>query len=106
MSDIFHIKRGDTSPALVYKLFPDVNLTGATVVFNMRKRGAANTVNRGAASVVGAAVNGTVSYAWATGNTAVADQYEAEFEVTHADLTVETYPNNGFITVQIKDDLG
>lgn len=106
MSDIFYIKRGDTSPRLVYKLLPDVNLTGVTVVFNMRKKGAANTVNRGASSIVGAAANGTVSYTWALADTAISGQFEAEFEVTYADMTVETYPNSGFITVQIKDDLG
>ena len=106
MSDIFYIKRGDTSPRLVYKLFPDVNLTGASAVFNMRKKGAANTVSRGAATIVGPATDGTLSYAWVPANTAIADQFEAEFEVTYADLTVETYPNNGFITVQIKEDLG
>ena len=106
MSDIFYIKRGDTSPRLVYKLFPDVNLTGASAVFNMRKKGAANTVNRGAATVVAPATGGTLSYPWAPADTATEGQFEAEFEVTYADLTVETYPNNGFITVQIKEDLG
>ncbi len=54
MAAIFHLKRGDTSPALLYRLAPEVNLAGASVVFSMRERGGGSTIiERAAASIEG-----------------------------------------------------
>lgn len=106
MADAFYIKRGDTSPKLIYTLSPPVNLTGASVVFNMRKSGLANTVNRGAAAIVAPATAGVVSYGWTAPDTVLAGTFIGEFEVTYADGTIETYPNSGYLNVIISDDLG
>lgn len=106
MADAFYIKRGDTSPKLIYTLSPLVNLTGASVVFNMRKTGQANIVNRGVAAIVAPASAGVVSYAWTAPDTALAGTFIGEFEVTYADGTIETYPNSGYLNVMISDDLG
>lgn len=106
MSGTFNIKRGDTSPALVYALTPTPNLTGATVVFTMKARGGAVKVNRAAATAVGPETDGVVSYAWDPADTDTAGTFDAEFEVTFADLSIETYPNASNITVKITADLG
>lgn len=39
-------------------------------------------------------------------DTDTAGRFEAEFEVTYADGAVETFPNDGFIVVQIGPDIG
>lgn len=103
---VFTIKRGDTSPAIVYALSPVVNLIGATVVFNMRGEAGAPEVVRASASVVGDPMKGTVSYLWQPADTAQVGTYRGEFEVTFADGTVETFPNNGFIHIRVGEDLG
>ena len=48
----------------------------------------------------------TVKYEWQPGDTDTEGFYDAEFEVTYSDGTVETFPNRGFITVIISPDLG
>lgn len=104
---VFHLKKRDTSPALLYRLDPAVNLAGASVVFNMRPRGGgAVVVDRAAASIKGAPSDGVVRYDWDPADTAAAGRFEAEFEVTYSDGTVETFPNNDFIVVQINGDIG
>lgn len=107
MNDAFYIKEGDTSPALRYTLLPSpIDLTGATVRFSLRLRGQ-NTplINRVAALIVAPAAGGVVQYDWLTGDTATAGFYEAEFEVTYADSTIETFPNRGYIPVNIDGDI-
>jgi len=102
----FPLKQNDTSPALLYRLDPAVNLAGATVVFNMRPRGGgAVVVDRAAASIEGDPSEGVVRYDWDPADTAAAGRFEAEFEVTYTDGTVETFPNNDFIVVNIMGDI-
>jgi hypothetical protein len=101
----FSIKKDSTSPALRATLQYDdcsvVNLTNATVRFHMRRFGQTATVVDAAATVV--SVGGVVEYQWAVGNTANIDSYEAEFEVTYADNTVEKFPSSGFISVEVTE---
>jgi hypothetical protein len=103
----FSIKRGDTGPSLLYALEPlSVNLTGGSVVFNMHSARGQAKVERAPAVIVTAIGTPVVRYDWAEGDTDAAGVYRAEFEVTYADDTVETFPASGFITVSIADDLG
>ena len=108
MSETFTIKRNDTSPAIRWELDdPNINLVGASVVFNMKNTvTGALVVDRGAAEVVAVAARPTLGYNWAEGDTAVAGLYEAEFEITFADESVETTPNDGNIVVKVVVDLG
>ncbi len=102
------IKQGDTSPRLLFALTPadEINLAGAAVRFNMRSRPAGTVrINRAAAVIVTAAGTPTVAYDWQAGDTAVAELCEAEFEVTYPGGAVETFPNSGFITVVVTDDI-
>lgn len=107
MSDIFQIKRGDTSSSLVYALDPaSVVLTGATVRFSMRHRVTRVVkLSRVTARIVTATGAPTVAYDWQPGDTADAGGYEAEFEVTYAGGAIETFPNLGFIGVSIAEDI-
>lgn len=108
----FNLKEGDTSPAISYTLSPaTVELTGATVVFNMTDMNGNPVVTRASATVtdVGdgtASGTPTVEYNWASADTDTSGVYLAEFEVTYADSSVETFPNSDNITIVITEDLG
>ena len=108
MTTPFYLKTGDTSPALSVTLKDAdgnaVDLTGATVVFNMNNEDDEQVIDRGACTILVAA-SGTVKYSWSAADTATAGYYTAEFEVTYSDTTVETFPNRGYLEVQITDDL-
>lgn len=108
MSDAgaFFIKMGDTSPSLLFDLLPStVDLTGATVRFSMRTRAGTVVVSRASAAIVTATGTPRVRYDWQPGNTATPGLHEAEFEVTYAGGAVETFPNFGFIAVQVSGDV-
>lgn len=106
MRDTFYLKRGDTSPSLIYALDPaTVVLTGSTVRFNMRLSGGAVKVSRAAAVIVNATGAPTVRYDWQAGDVDTAGFYDAEFEVTYAGGAVETFPNSDFIRVNITGDI-
>lgn len=108
MAETFYIKKGDTSPALLVDLTPTgVDITGATaVVFNMRARnGGAVKISRAAASIVTPTNPARVRYDWTAINTDTVGNYDGEFEVTRADGSVETFPNDSYITIQITGDI-
>lgn len=99
----FTIKKNDTSPALEYTLSPAVDLTGASVRFHMRSRGGALKVD--AAASITTPTPGIVQYDFLAVDTDTVGTYEAEFEVTYADNTIETFPNSGYLIVNISDDI-
>lgn len=106
MSNTFYIKQNDTSPKLVYTLDTEINLAGATAVFNLRPitaRGA-SPIERASATIED--TKGVLGYAFAAAQTSVAGVYHGEFEVTYGDSTIETFPNTGYITVKVHADLG
>lgn len=108
--DISYIRQNDTSPtADIICLDADgavVNVLDATVVFRMKsitdgtlKVEASGTVVNGEA--------GHVRYVWQTGDTDTVDRYNAEFELTFVDGSIETFrngPNN--LKVYITPELG
>lgn len=104
----FYIKQNDTGPAMLATLQDAngnaINLVGASVRFHMRKMHGANPVIDAEATVVTAA-SGIVRYNWLAADTATVGTYQAEFEVTYADASIETFPNGGYIDVQIIDDI-
>lgn len=107
MSDVFSMKRGDTSPSLLYALLPeDVTLAGASVVFTMQTQAGAVLIDRAAAVVAVPSGQPAVRYDWAAGDTDQDGNHLAEFEVTYADGAVETFPNAGNLVVSIARDLG
>ena len=104
----FYLKTGDTSPEFQVTLKDAdgdaVDLTGATVVFNMNDEDGNQVVDRGACTLVTAA-SGIVKYSWQAADTDEAGYFEAEFEVTYTDSSVETFPNRGYLAVHISADL-
>lgn len=104
----FYIKQNDTSPKMLATLQnangDAIDLTGASVRFHMRTVNGSASVVSAAATIVNAA-SGIVRYSWAAGDTATVGTYQAEFQVTYADATIETFPNDSYISVQIVDDI-
>lgn len=74
-----------------------VDLSGATVVFNMENR-----ISRAAAVVTGAST-GLVTYNWTAADTSQPGLFDAEFEVTYSDGKVETFPREGYIKIRIME---
>lgn len=104
----FYIKRNDTSPSLLGTLEDGagaaVNVNGATVRFHLRSFGA-QAIKVDAAAVVVSGLTGVVRYDWQPGDTDTIGSYQAEFEVTYADGTIETFPNDGYTRVEIVGDI-
>ena len=109
MAEKFYIKQNDTKPVLRARLLDAagnvVNVTGATVVFNMRVRPAGTTKVDKQACTINTAVLGDVQYAFTATNTNTADRYEGEFQVTYSDSSVQTFPNNTYIDITVTDDV-
>jgi hypothetical protein len=104
----FYIKQNDTVPSIRATLQngngDPVDLINATVRFHMRAIGANNTTVDAAAVVVSAEA-GIVQYNWIADDTDTIGSYQAEFEVTYPDSTVETFPNDGYVRIEIIDDI-
>lgn len=104
----FYIKKNDTAPSFRVILKDGdaaaVDITGNLgVTFHMRDQ--SGTVKVDAAATVNDASAGDVQYDWSAGDTDTAGIYDAEFEVTYSDGTIETFPNYGFAKVNITEDL-
>lgn len=103
----FYMKQNDTQPRMLATLQDGdevaINLTGASVRFHMRTL--AGTLKTDAAATIVTAASGIVRYDWAAADTDTVGTYQAEFEVTYPDATVETFPNSGYIRVEITDDI-
>ena len=101
------IKRGDTRTCIKAVLKDargaPVDLTDCSVSFHMVPLSRPFTVSR-AAHIQDAAA-GEVWFVWAPGDTDTAGVYRAELEVVYQDGRKETYPNDGYISIQMLDDL-
>lgn len=105
----FRIKTNDTSPKLAVTLEDAsgnaIDITGNNGVrFHMKAFGA-TSLKVDAPMTVTDALSGIVQYPWIGADTNTAGTYYGEVEVTYADNTVETFPNNGYFTIIIKEDL-
>lgn len=79
-----------------------VNLTGATVRFLMRK---GDTVHIDAAAEIVDAAAGTVRYNRTAVDTGTVGVYQAEYEALFSNGNRQSYPEAGYITVRIIDDV-
>jgi hypothetical protein len=104
----FSIKQNDTGPAMLATLQDAsgaaVNITGALVRFHMRQIGSTQVKVDAAVTIV-SPLDGAVRYNWIAADTDTIGSYQAEFEVTYADASIETFPNDGYIRVEIIDDI-
>jgi hypothetical protein len=98
-----YMKQGDTKPDLELTFLDGngsaVDLTGATVVFSMRRAGTV-VISEQACTLVTAA-SGEAKYVWQAGDTDTAGVYEGEAEVTFSGGGVETWPNSKHIRIEI-----
>ena len=105
----FHIKQNDDTPKLDVALQDDrgrpVDLTGATTILHMRNSADDTMKIDGGSTVLLSASRGEVRYEWSVSNTNTAGNFEAEFQVTHADGSIQTFPDDGYIDVIITDDV-
>lgn len=101
--DIFYLTQGDRLPKLRRQLIgPDGNpldLTGATVVINMKGQLGMKITN-GACAVIAPATSGWVEYAWTAADTNAAGEFAAKFRATVGGLALSC-PNYGVLTVMI-----
>ena len=105
----FTIKQGDRLPEIECYLKDAtgaaVDLTGASVVFVLRRREATTATVNAAATVVGSASDGRVKYSWGASDTATTGTYDAEWQVTFSGGLVEKFPNAGHLEVVIVEKL-
>ena len=103
----FWIKKGDTSPVITGQLLDGdlrpVNITGATVRFRAKDRTTGASVIDAAATVTDA-TTGQVRYAWQAADTAAQREMLAEWVVTFADSTIQSWPNPGLIALHVDGD--
>lgn len=109
----FYIKEGDTSPAIEHELQDDdgnsVDITGyQEVEFHFKKENVdevkVNEDTSGGVEVTDAA-NGKVKYEWRDGATNEVGDHEAEWQVTYADGTIETFPNRRNIDISVEEQI-
>lgn len=105
---LFRIKRNDRTKTLLVQAADGkgayLDLTGATIVFSMRALDSVTLkVNRQAATIVDAAT-GQMEYQWAAADVNASGFYAGEFEVTQGGKTL-TLPEDGYIRIEITDDL-
>jgi hypothetical protein len=100
------VKKNDSYDAITYQLENEdnstVDLTGASVNFVMGKK---NKLITNAKATVTSATSGIVSYQLNPSDTLVSGTFLAEFVVTFANGTTKTYPSNGYITVDVEQNL-
>lgn len=101
------MKQHDTLPSLELTLLDGttpVDLSAAdSALFLMRNFGGLK-VNSAMTFVD--RVHGKVRYDWVTGDTDTASDYDAEVQITWADLRIQTFPADQYITVSVEADLG
>ena len=101
------LKRGDTRHAIRAVLKntqgTPVNLSGCSVSFHMAPLGQPAVVSREVD--MHDALAGEVWVVWSPGETDVSGVYRAEFQVVYGDGRRETFPNDGYISIQILSDL-
>jgi hypothetical protein len=102
------LKRGDTRTAIKATLVGDdgnpVDLTETSVRFLVADFRGTSLIARQAGIV--SAAEGKVLFAFEPGETDTAGTYRAEFEATYLDGRKQTYPNDGYISIEILPDLG
>lgn len=105
MSD-FTIKAGDRDPPIEATLERDgsaFDLTNTTVSFVMGSTRDTPVVD--AQATIVDATAGTVRYEWAAGDTDTPGAYNSEFVVEDANGIETTFPDDGYVTVYIHEDV-
>ena len=104
----FVIKQNDTSPD-IKAILKDaeenaIDLWGATVKFHLSDYPGEKVIINSIATIE-EAENGEVKYNWQSGDTETAGRYKAEFQVDFTNGRIETFPNQGFLEIEIFKEL-
>lgn len=111
--DIYPVKTrkvGDTADPVKAQLLSEttrkpISLADASVKFVMLDTGTGETLVNSDATITDAP-NGLFEYAWVSGDTSESGSYYAYFIITFTVETVEsirTFPNKGFIQIDIEE---
>jgi len=102
----FITKQNDTKPLEATLRDEDgaIDLTGATVKFNMWNNQKVVKVSLGTVTIVSAPA-GSVAYPFMAVDTDTVGTFRAEFQATMPDSTVVTFPHDGYIAIKIVDDI-
>lgn len=108
MSVDLTIRQGDTTPAFIWTVTDQngnpVDLTAATATLRVRQLSSGSPIVNAAMTVTNAAA-GVVEYAWAATDTQLIGMYMAEIQVVFSDSSTYTYPNEGFLSIEIQQNL-
>ena len=100
----FYLKRNDQLPDIIATLEGVETLAESVVSFKYRKKGT-DTVMGKACTIVDPAAR-IVRVEWSVGDTVESGEYYAEFEAVYPAVSKAiTFPNDGFLTFLIVDDL-
>jgi hypothetical protein len=103
---LFQLKRNDDKQSLVYVLQNEdgttPNLVGSSVQFVMGKK---NKLIINSPAIITSETDGIVTYDFKKEDTLIDGNYMAEFVVTFATGEQQTFPNRGYITVNIEQNL-
>lgn len=107
----FKIVQGDTAPPISSKLSDEdeyVNLTNVSNVrFHMQDRFERVVVEddlTGRVNIVDGQT-GKVEYVWSPDDTTDVGLYKAEWEVLYDDGTIETFPTDGYVDIEITEQI-
>lgn len=108
------LKQGDTEPNFKAQLLDGenkpvdlVNVTDSDLSFHLRQKGAPTAKIVSSSMVITNADKGHVKYEWANdgSDTDAPGVFDAEVELTDADGEITTFPGDGYVTVQIEEQL-
>jgi hypothetical protein len=105
MAETFKIKRGATSPSLVYRVTA-LSAPGATAIFRMQDAGTKEVyITAGNTTLTVDGDDLLFQYDWGDGETDMGGEFEAEFVLTYAGGATEKLPNEDFINIIIGEDV-
>ena len=103
----FYIKQNDTSPSMLANLTDGdgnaINLTGANVKVHVKDLVGNIKIDRNID--IPDPLIGRVRLNWQTGDTDTFGTYYVEFEATYNDGSIETFPNDGSVTLIVVREL-
>lgn len=103
------IRQGDTTPALATTILGSngsaLNLTSATVSFTMRTLTSNTPVTLAGTASITNATAGQVQFAWAAADTQTPGLYMGEWHVTLSGGGTYTFPNDGYLSINIEQNL-
>lgn len=104
------MKQGDREPSIKRQLISkndgsSISMAGATAKFLMMDANGNEKINT-VAVIESPESDGIVRYDWESGDTSESGIFDAEFQITFSSGKIHTMPNDGYIKVEITEELG